>query len=73
LTQRALVTAPWAVMSNMESVADPACDTSSLSLSLSAGAAFVQESIWLRLLHVTTLLLLAFQVPVLIAPSGTSV
>jgi hypothetical protein len=68
LTQRALVTAPWALMSNMESVTDAACDTSSLSLSLSAGAAFVQESIWLRVLHVTTLLLLAFQVPVLAAP-----
>jgi hypothetical protein len=69
LTQRTFVTAPWAVMSNMESAADAACDTSSLSLSLSAGAAFVQESVWLRLLHVTTLLLLAFQVPVPVALS----
>ena len=62
LSMQALQSASWAVMSNMESVADTACDTSALSASLSAGSLFVPESIWLRLLHITTLLLLAFQV-----------
>jgi hypothetical protein len=53
----------WLVMRSIESMDDGTADPSApLSLSASSGSSFVQEPIWLRGLHVTTLLLLAFQV-----------
>jgi hypothetical protein len=55
----------WAVMVDNESLGSDASDTPSLSLSVSSGSSFVQESPWLRALHVTTLVLLAFQVQAL--------
>jgi hypothetical protein len=58
----ALSSPSWAVMTNMESIGDESSDTSSLSMSVSAGSLFVQDSLQLRALHTTTLLLLAFQV-----------
>ena len=58
-------TPPSAVMVDNESLGSDASDTPSLSLSVSSGSSFVQESPWLRALHVTTLVLLAFQVQAL--------
>ena len=65
LCMRTLLKPSWAVMPDLESMTDTASDpSSSLSLSASSGASFVQQPLWLRGLHVTTLLLLAFQVTV---------
>jgi hypothetical protein len=63
LCLRVLLKPSWLVMSSIESMGDGFSDPSSpLSLSASSGSAFVQEPIWMRGLHVITLLLLAFQV-----------